>query len=578
MFICNGFIFYPKRDTIGVIFAILFLLFCLQLEIIAGGMGGIAVQNEFVITGTEYYRRGKFDSGEIRIFLKNTGNTLMSVSECKFSRLTETKSEEKYLYAKLSPPILQPGGDGELLVKLMKAQRDNEKLKCIVFGNTGVSQEIEIPAEQTPIWVSYVGFSEDLRKVYVYVKNNTNDTIKVRLLEVGSEDVGGAYQAVNDWLGPGDKGCMVFEMRKLLSLGEYIPIVLSAEWANREIKTQRIVKAVNKYPILFENGSGDSKLGLDSEIFFCRSSSFAGNVPCVQNMVCPAHDHGTHNKAAKKFLDDRDSIFHEMPNRLTMMWICRSGRPESWYKFGVLSDVAVMNTVLSSTFEYDREGGEFSPFFWLASMAKKATSPNRYLACVPVVPESSLFLQKNHTAEEIRFLVYCAVAGGANGILYRGRPDSHGLNRDAFVRMNKELQQLKPLLPIAEPVDWVFTGNAGYAVHSLLCGDKGILALVFDRRYFSKQQKNKYYTPAFSRRALPVKVNVKIPEFFSVSKVESGHGELCNKSWNFKAGKLELMLNMVDSVQVCKIVFARSTDAAELSKETRVLCENRDTN
>ncbi|NIP50831.1 MAG: hypothetical protein GWN00_00965 [Aliifodinibius sp.] len=503
--------------------------------------------------GTEFYRRSRFDVGEIRIFLNNSGHEPVSVCRPEFNRLLDIKDDESYksgievgyLYSKLSPPVLMPGRNGELLVKLLESPPDNSKFKCNIYGEMDWLSETIISIKEAPVWISYVGFSQDLGKIYVYGQNNAKIPLKIKLIEVAGIKVGDNYQPINSCLQPGDKGCLVFKMPSRPTLGEYVRIAISAKSNEREFQTSKIIRAVNKFPLSSGGGSFIPRLGLDSGHAF------------VQTMSCPAHAHGTSKEAARKFIDDCYRRFLQDPYFLSKMWICRARRPRAWYTFGALPDSAVINPVLlvSQTYQSNEKASEqFCPFFWLATNAKKALEPNRFFACIPVNPDDSVFSQSNHTPDEIKFLVYCAVSAGAKGILYRDTPSFSRLGEDKFVRLNRELRQLKPLLMIAESVNWASTADDNYVARSLLCGDEAILVIVFDCRYFSEQQNRKLRTPAFGKALRVVKTRVKVPEGFSVMEVQSMYAPLSTKRWRMEKGRLDFQADMVDSVQVYKAV------------------------
>jgi hypothetical protein len=562
---------YPIRSSWNIVKIILTTLLTfsyLVSNIYASSSGYVTAEDQLVITGSEFHQRSQFDTGEFRLFLKNINDEPMSISQLKLYRLIldvkdeisykEDGAEVNYLCSKLSPPVLMPGQNGELLVKLLKTPPNNSKYKCIIYGKTGRISETLLSIKHAPVWISYVGFSEDLGKVYVYGQNNTRTPLSIRLLEVAGVNVGDNFQSINNNLPPGDKGCLVFKMLRRPVLGEYVHIAISTESNEQEFRTHRIVKASNKFTLLSEGGFPNPKLGLDSKSFF------------VQIMSCPAHEYDTHEEAARKFVNDYYSKFSQNSHLLLQMWICRSGKPQAWYKFGALPDVAVMNPVLlaSQVYESDTKASErFCPFFWLAANAKKAVAPNRYLACIPInSKETSFFLRSNRTPEEIKSLVYCAIAAGAKGILYRGTPSSDRLSQDAFVRLNRELQQLKPMLIIAEPVNWASTTDNNYVATSLLCGDEAILVIVFDRRYFSEQQKNKLYTPAFGKVLRPVKIQVKVPEGFSISELKSMYAPLSRKLWSGEEGQLDFTANMVNSVQVYRAILIRTSSVSSLEE------------
>ncbi|MHC4739722.1 MAG: hypothetical protein ACYS9Y_12525, partial [Planctomycetota bacterium] len=106
-------------------------------------------------------------------------------------------------------------------------------------------------------------------------------------------------------------------------------------------------------------------------------------------------------------------------------------------------------------------------------------------------------------------------------------------------------------------VNWAsVTGNENYIARSLLCGDKAILVIVFDCRYFGEQKDDRLYTPAFAKMVNPVKVKVTIPSEIQVCKAESSYRPLSNKLWNYQNNQLNFTANMVSSVQIYKLTFA----------------------
>lgn len=563
--------YWLRHFRVRYVLASLILASGLIPSIFGEQLNNILCSGNLVVDAFEFHQRSEFDTGEIRILLRNTANTPLSIDQCDLSETVSDhvtieqnigNNDVRKLYFKLSPPIVKPSEKGELLIKLLETPKDQSMFECALHDSTSGISTTSILIEKIPIWIPYVGFSPDLNKVYVYVQNNTEKPLTIKLLKVAGVDVGNNYQAINGQLLPEDKGCLVFEMPTRLTFGEYVHVTVSAESGDREWQTHRIVRVVNKFPVLFENGSGGSKLGLDAKGFFITSTSSSNAFPCTQIMMCPAHAHGTHENAAGKFIDNRDSIFSQNQYVLTQMWICRVDKHRAWYKFGPLPDVAVMNPVLLASAEYGSDAKAFegfSPFFWFANAAKKATEPNRYFACIPVNPEDTVFAQSSHTSDEIKFLVYCAVAAGTKGILYRGATPSDQLSRDTFMWLNNELQQLKPLLMIAEPVNWALTEDHRYSVKSLLCGDEAILVIVFDRRYFSEQNNNKMRTPAFGKAVKPVKIEIKLPEGFLISEVKSLFGPVPKELWNCHEGELNFTAYMVDSVQAYEAILIKQS-------------------
>jgi hypothetical protein len=408
---------------------------------------------------------------------------------------------------------------GELLIKFAAAPAAGRRLRCRIQDNAGRVCQTTVRIEQAAITIPFVGFSRAMDRAYVYVQNKSDRRLSVGLSEVAGINAGDNYHSINSDLQPGDKGCLIFEIQRPFALGDYVHVGVRAICEEQVFQTFRVVRALNRFPLMFGDGQTDADIGLDSERFFVNSTKATREFACVQTMLCPAHGHGSNHEAAVKFLANRAEIFGADEVLLTQMWICRADKPRAWYEFGGLPDVAVMNPILWAS-----EG--ISSFGRLGRCAKTATEPNRYLACVDLVPSESIFVESQFRPEEVRYLVYCVLAS--------------------------------PLLMIAEPVDWSSSADTGYWTKSLLCANAAILVLVFDGRYLSEDANGRMRTPGFSRSAKPVRVKVRVPPQFSVSRIEKSYAAVPAKRWDFDAGRLEFECLMADSVQVYKVILNRN--------------------
>ncbi len=503
----------------------------------------------FEVAGSQFHQRDPEDAGEVRICIRNTGSDFLSMAQLKVRILAKKAADPntpttecRYVYAKLSPPVLRPGQYGEILAKLLEQPMKDSYLTSTISTDNGAVSDVVRLAE-SPLWISLVGFSEDLRRAFIYVENPGRKSIEAELLKVGNFDV--AHRTKTDYFSvpPGDKRCLIGNLPSALSVGEFVHVVIAVNTSGRESKVHAVTRVINAFPLVMEHGTGDPRLGLD----ILR--------PFLQTMACPSHAHGTPETAAAKFLDDYVQQFAENPSQVIQMTICRSDMPRAWFRFGDLPDVATMNTCLRPPSCYDKEPQKwYCPFSCLGDLAKRSTEPGRFLAIIPTGPDvyEQPFLLRGLTSQECRFLVYCAVASGAKGVIYRhrGRLVSDPLSGDAFRQLNRELHHLKPLLSIAEPVEWVTTEKSNYAAESLLCGDQAILVIVFDSRYFSRQRDGKLYTPPFGRAVIPVRINGKFPQGITVREVKTPFASLNSDNWDFRNGILELIADMIDSAQV----------------------------
>lgn len=524
------------------------------------GTQGMQTSTAFSVVGAQFRQRDPEDAGEARICIQNTDAQPLSIGQLKVRILAPRAAgpealttECKCVYTKLSPPVLRRGQYGEIVAKLLDQPTRDGQLICDVSAGSGMTSRT-IPLAEPALWISYVAFSEDLQRAFVYVENLGREPVEAQLLSVGRFDMTGRAGTIHVPIPPKDKGCLTGDLPSPLTTGEFVHIAIAEGASGQESTVRTVARVIRTIPIVREFGPGDPSLGLDIQR------------PFRQTMACPAHAHGTHEAAAAKFLDDYAQQFSEDPSQAIQIAICRSDLPRAWFRFGNLSDVAALNTCLRPPSCYSKDSQKwFCPFSCVGDLAKRATEPGRFLAIIPTGPaaEEGSFLLKGLTSQEWRFLVYCAVASGAKGVIYRGLPANDPLSRDAFSQLNRELQCLKRLLLIAEPVEWTTTAESNYAAKGLLCGDQAVLIIVFDRRYFSRQRDGKSYTPPFGRAVIPVRVSGKIPRETTVQEITTPFASLDRNCWDYRNSVLEFTADMIDSAQPYVISIRPQTNPSE---------------
>ncbi len=501
----------------------------------------------FTVVGAQFHQRAPEDAGEARICLQNTGASPLLPAQLKARVLAgktadaaQATNECPCVYTKWSPPVVRPGQYGEIVLKLLERPARDSPLTCDVAALDGTTFAT-VPLAEPALWISYVGFSENLRRAFVYVENLGGQPAEAQLLGIGPFDLAGRARALHFPLSPGDKGCLIGELPAPVTAGEFVCVALAVDIGGRKSRSYTLVRAISAIPLLAEGDASDSALGLDTQ------------PPFLQTMVCPAHAHGTHEAAAAQFLADYARRFGDDPRRVIQIAICRNDVPQAWYRFGVLPDVAAMNPCLHPPAGYDKDAPQWpGPFFYVGGLAKKATEPGRFLAIIPTGAdtENESFFHMKRTSQEWRYLAYGGVATGAKGVIYRGLSIHDPLNQDALVQLNRELQYLRPLLSLAEPVEWARTTTTGFAARSLWCGDQALLVLVFDLRYFSQQRDGKFYTPPFGRAVLPVGLHVQIPAGTEVQEIRTPFATLAHENWQQRGGTLDFTADMLDSAQV----------------------------
>lgn len=289
-------------------------------------------------------------------------------------------------------------------------------------------------------------------------------------------------------------------------------------------------------------------------------------------MISPMRGYPTVEKTARKFLADRNEIHAASPNVLFGLWISRTGFPKHVYSLGELADITIIYPNLLNG-DISNNTDEFHPFHRLAENTYSATSPGRFQAIFLCGHDTPLFNDRFPTLEESRFMVYSALAAGAKGILYRGGIGSmDSISRRAgFSRLNLEVQSLKHLLSVSEPVEWVKSGNKSVAAKTLLCGTGKILLFLLDKDYLILIPRNEtgiripaenfptdqnYTTIKTIKNESSkekISVGINIPEGFAVNNVKPVSRPNTDVEWMFKEGILTIQTSLKLSSEVLEI-------------------------
>jgi len=137
-----------------------------------------------------------------------------------------------------------------------------------------------------------------------------------------------------------------------------------------------------------------------------------------------------------------------------------------------------------------RSGSYIAPILAGARLTKTYAAPGIFHAI--------LYAEYTHTEglplfklSTIRNVAYTCLAAGSKGTTLRPmtRTDIPPSFRNALQRLANELDQLRPLIALSEPVDWVDTdADAWCDPHLLLCGDEGLLLIALPRQPAGQEQ------------------------------------------------------------------------------------------
>ena len=184
--------------------------------------------SQFEILGVEFHKKSEYDSGSIRILLKNTGSKPVGdIAECRVEGLVSDESPDKSkeipcLYARLTPPQLRVGEIGELLVKPNGPLSPFEKLRCRFKLSDDSEYSTLVSARNPPLQIVSVSFAPDPGRIYVYVRNLSDDIVEVTHVAIGELIVEENLESINNPIAPGEKACLVANTKLNFTDGEYV--------------------------------------------------------------------------------------------------------------------------------------------------------------------------------------------------------------------------------------------------------------------------------------------------------------------------------------------------------------------
>jgi len=512
------------------------------------------------ILGTEF-NAGESNSGTIYMYIRNRGKEpirRVALFERARARIDQKMPHISFLWQALKPPIIQPGNTGVAMFRLKHQTPPQSASFDVHLNDEQPAGTVSIQCWASPVRVASVAFSDDLRRIYVYVANDGTAPWNIRLKSVNGNPFVGAQARISNPIPPHDVGLITALLPGRMRDAQYVSVEVEARCLDELLIVRALSRAQADFPIQAEAGSARALAFMDPSVpLTWTATDPVGRYAGV--LTCPAHRYGTPEKGAERYISDR-AVIHEINyNALAVMHVCRRDTPESFYAFGPLPDVMRCNIGLHAHRNLAAPPSYAQsphPFLWLADHAWRAASPNSYHAVVFVGGSHADYGDYILSPQDTRLIAYSALASGAKGIVYRGaipnRNDGYAWTE--FRRLNSELRALRPLLRRGCPTDWAESSSSFIAARSLLCGEDAIVVALLDCRRLSPAEKGE-----LSRTAWPtptkedVNIEVHIPPSCGVSSVETLHETWPRDKWSVDNARLKIRFTVTDAGQAVVI-------------------------
>jgi len=179
------------------------------------------------------------EGGVFHIYIKNNSNTPVEIKNIKingknFSEIGEWIFRKRMDVSKwwnLYPKLIQPGKLGTLRIRYYKILNYGEKIKITLETNIG-NFEDNFYLFESPLRLRYVGFSEDLRKIYLFVQNKGNEKVILKEVFLDDKKVETKWKKIN--LNKEEITIGEIDLTTLLPKGEYLIIRVKSDKKNWE--------------------------------------------------------------------------------------------------------------------------------------------------------------------------------------------------------------------------------------------------------------------------------------------------------------------------------------------------------
>jgi hypothetical protein len=218
------------------------------------------------------------DEGTIHVFLSNLGSQAVGIQD-GFINEIPLSDQKVFLWRRISPNPIPPMESGELVVRLRKpivglSQSKDTKLRFLT--TKGEELSASIPLVNHPFHFTFIGFSDALDTIYLYMKNSGQRSLSIDKVFLSIKDVTLKCRIPEHDIPPNEKKLAVIKLDEPLIRGEYITVKVSTKGG---IIAQSRVRAFSDFPIGYDPDGSDIELFMDEAGYKWsdnkRNSSFA---------------------------------------------------------------------------------------------------------------------------------------------------------------------------------------------------------------------------------------------------------------------------------------------------------------
>ncbi len=441
----------------------------------------------------------EYDCGTIHVYLKNPGETEVSIEQVWVNDvlMKDLPNDLAVWYQVLPNPVL-PHKVADVMVRLAEQTAPPFNVRIETSEGQTITESIEITIPPPPLRITYIGFSDNLDRVYVYLENTEDRSLSVDRVYLDTENITSLTTIPWRTLLPHRKDCIIANLERPLTQGEYISIKVTTKQGPM---AQAVVRVLSFFPITSWDGDTRAELHFDSV-------PLKINYPADPAQFEETRKLGTQrayylfsdpsctdkrNKAvlgtsAMEIIRRLQTCYEHDPLHPGFTHICEYRKKHGYFVYGEVWDLVFINPY--QLVFYGKSPRENRYF---ARLGKKGCEPRPLMVIQEAFSdEEEISGSRFPTPEEERLIVYYEIAEGAKGVNYlvkhygdNGGYDANPELEAEIGRINWELRQLKPYLKIGDPVAIAETNEPEVTANTILCGDKAIVLILINEDYDS---------------------------------------------------------------------------------------------
>ncbi len=367
----------------------------------------------------------EYDCGTLHVYLKNPGETEVGVEQVWVNDvLMEELPNDLAVWYQVLPNPVPPHKVADLMVRLTDSAAPPFSVKMKTSDGRTIIAAIDITIPPPPLKITYIGFSDEFDRVYVYLENTEDRSLSVDRVYLDTEDITSLTTIPWRTLSAHSKDCIIVNLETPLTQGEYVSIKVTTKQGPM---AQAVVRAVSFFPITSWDGDTRAELYFDPvplrieypadpaqfeetrKLDANRAYYLFGDPSCT--------DKG--NKAvlgtsAMEIIRYLHTCYEHDPLHPGFTHICEYRKKHAYFVYGEVWDLVFINPY--QLVFYGKSPREDRYF---ARLGKKGCEPRPLM----VIPEAfnhkaKISGSRFPTPEEERLIVYYEIAEGAKGVNY----------------------------------------------------------------------------------------------------------------------------------------------------------------